>query len=119
MHIKFYASLLGIFLAVLPALPAEDWESTVRPIEPGPFPEPKPVHLHYSFGWNNIVAATADLHLTKPDGHYRLEGSGGTTGMARSLWKFDGKQTALTDARTLLPSSCCAALASPPLPPRE
>jgi hypothetical protein len=79
------------------------WENTITPLPRGDFPNPRPLVATYHFGWNNIVSATADLHLTKTENHYRLEGTGGTTGMARSLWKFDGKQVALTDARTLLP----------------
>ena len=103
MHIKIHACLLGLLLAALPGVLAEDWEATISPHQPGSFPEPKPVHLQYGFGWNNIVAATSDVHFTKTDGHYRLEGTGATTGTARSLWKFDGKHVSLTDAKTLLP----------------
>ncbi len=94
---------LVLFFAAVSAVFAQDWESTVTPYAPGSFPELKPVHLQYSFGWGSIVAADAELHITRPDGHYRLEGNGATTGAARALWKFDGKQTAVTDAHTLLP----------------
>ncbi|MGZ5002005.1 MAG: DUF3108 domain-containing protein [Chthoniobacterales bacterium] len=103
MPLKSHFCFLGIFFAALSAVFAEDWESTVSPYAPGSFGEPKPVHLQYGFGWSNIIAATADLHFTKADGHYRLEGSGATTSTARALWKFDGKHSSLTDAHTLLP----------------
>ena len=94
---------LVLFFAAVSAVFAQEWESTVTPYAPGSFPELKPVHLQYSFGWGSVIAASAELHITRPDGHYRLEGSGATTGATRALWKFDGKQTAVTDAHTLLP----------------
>lgn len=93
--LAFFFAVSGVF--------AQEWESTITPYAPGSFPELKPVRLQYSFGWGSVVAATASLNLTRSDSHYRLEGSGGTTGAARALWKFDGKQTAVTDAHTLLP----------------
>ena len=94
---------LGLLLTVAPGIFAQDWAATVSPYAPGSFAESKPVHLQYGFGWNSVVAANADLHLTKSDGRYHLEGSGGTTGMGRALWKFDGKQSAVIDGHTLLP----------------
>jgi hypothetical protein len=102
-RLYFHICFLGFFLAAISRTHAQEWERSVSPYAPGSFAELKPVHLQYGFGWNNIVSATADLHFTKANGHYHLEGSGGTTGLARSLWKFDGKQSALIDAHTLRP----------------
>ena len=93
----FFASLLRV-------LGAENWESTVPPLTPGPFAEIRPARAQYNFAWHGLTAATAELHLTKTaDGHFRLEASGGTTGLARALWKFDVKNTSTSDARTFRP----------------
>jgi hypothetical protein len=102
MHRNISLAFLTILFAV-PGVFAQDWESTISPYSPGSFTELKPMRLQYGFGWNNVTAATADLHISKADGRYHLEGAGATTGMARSLWKFEGKQSAVIDARTLQP----------------
>jgi hypothetical protein len=83
---------------------AADWEATLSPFTPGSFPEPRPLRAHYSFGWNGITAATADVRFTKvPGDRLELVASGGTTGFARSLWTYDVKHTAVSDAHTLRP----------------
>lgn len=64
----------------------------------------RPVRLQYAFAWKGLTGATADLHLSKSaEGQYVLESAGRTVGLVRSLWKFDGRHRALTDARTLRP----------------
>jgi hypothetical protein len=100
-HFRITLAASLILVALPCALFAAYWESTVSPATPGSFPEPRPVRVQYGFGWNGITAANADLHLTKGDGHIRLEGSGSTVGLARTLWKFDGKYSASTEERTL------------------
>lgn len=87
-----------------PSCFAETWESTLSPFAPGSFPEPRPLHARYTFGWNGVTAATADIRFTKV-GADRLElvASGETIGFARNLWPYDVKHTAISDRRTLRP----------------
>ena len=79
------------------------WQDSVSPATPGPFSPPRPQRVQYGFGWNGVIAATAELRFSRRDGQFHLEGSGGTTGLARSLWKFEGKHRSTTDGVTLRP----------------
>ncbi|MDQ6765569.1 MAG: DUF3108 domain-containing protein [Verrucomicrobiota bacterium] len=100
---NFLATAICFALAAAPVF-GQDWESTVSPHVPGPFPELRPVHVSYSFGWNTIPAATADLSLSKrADGNLQLDATGHTIGLARSLWRFDVVHVAVIDAHTLRP----------------
>jgi len=83
---------------------AESWEETVSPFAPGSFPELRPLRANYRFGWGGLTAATAEVRLAKSSGdRFRLEGTGQTVGLARSLWKFDATHMAISDALTLRP----------------
>jgi hypothetical protein len=91
-------------VASLSSVAAESWESTLTPFVPGSFPELRSVRTQYKFGWNNLAAATSELHFTHlGDGRARLEGNGGTIGMARALWKYDLKSSSICEAQTLRP----------------
>ncbi len=109
MRAPLHSSLLMAVIATLLFGPfsvarAENWESTVSPFAPGSFPELRPLHAKYNFGWNGVTAATADIRLAKTDGgKFELEGTGGTVGLVRSLWPFDVKHLGVSDARTLRP----------------
>lgn len=92
------------FVAAPLACFAADWEASVSPFSPGSFPQPRPLRATYRFGWNSIIAATGDIRFTKTaEGLLQLEASGGTSGLARTLWAYDVKHTATSDARTLRP----------------
>lgn len=83
---------------------AADWEASVSPFSPGSFPEPRALRAHYRFGWGGVTAATGDVRFGKTaDGRFQLEATGGTTGLARTLWSYDVKHTATSDASTLRP----------------
>ena len=83
---------------------AADWEASVSPFSPGSFPEPRALRAQYKFGWGSVTAATGDVRFGKTaDGRFQLEASGGTTGLARTLWAYDVKHVATSDARTLRP----------------
>jgi hypothetical protein len=82
---------------------APDWEKTVTVLPRGDFPNPRPLVATYNFGWNDLVAATADIRFDKSDGCLRLQGTGQTVGLVRALWKFDVHHRALADATTLRP----------------
>ena len=90
--------------AALSTVWAQGWESTVSPHAPGSFPQLRPVRVSYGFGWNGITAAAAEMRLSKSvDGHLQLDATGHTTGLARSLWNFDGTHVSTIDAQTLRP----------------
>lgn len=74
-------------------------------LERGKFPDPRPMRATYEFGWNDVVAATAEISFGKSGGQLQLIGSGATTGVVRALWRFDVEHRALADAATLRPVS--------------
>ncbi len=84
---------------------APDWEKTVSPLQRGDYPNPRPIVATYHFGWNDLVAAHAEIRFGKNDGRLQLVGTGGTVGLVRALWKFDVQHRALADASTLRPIS--------------
>lgn len=93
-----------VLFSLVSALSAEDWQSTLTPPRAGDFPALRPLHSTYRFGWQSLSAATADLDFAAAkDGQLELKFTTQTTGMVRSLWRLDASQTALCDARTLLP----------------
>jgi hypothetical protein len=87
------------------AAPPPAWEKTVTTQPRGSFPNPRPIVATYDFGWSGLVAATANIDFGKSDDRLRLEGTGGTIGPVRALWKFDTHHRALADATTLRPIS--------------
>jgi hypothetical protein len=83
---------------------AANWQSTLSKEPPGDFPELRPLHASYVFGWSGITAATAEAHFTKPsESRFQLEGTGRTIGFVRALWKLELNHRALADANTLRP----------------
>lgn len=96
------ASLLGQAVSIAAPKP---WEKTVTTLPRGSFPNPRPITATYHFGWNEVVAASAEIKFGKNDGRLQLEGSGGTIGVVRALWKFDTHHRALADPVTLRPLS--------------
>lgn len=90
----------AVFLALLVAAAAPAaWQEDVLALNPGGFPPP-PAELsaRYVFGWSGIEAAGASVHLGRRDGElWQCEVRGGTTGLARSLWKLDADYTANVD----------------------
>lgn len=91
-------------LAFASALSAENWESTLTPFTGGSFPQPRAVHAQYAFGWSGLTAASVDVHFGKAlEGRLKLEGKGGTVGLARAIWRYDLDHTAIADAQSLRP----------------
>lgn len=80
------------------------WEATVTSSSPPSFPGPRPMKANYSFGWSGFPGATAEVRLTKPSGNrLQFDGTVYTTGLVRSLWKFDATHTSMADAGSLHP----------------
>lgn len=92
------ASLLNSFATAAP-----DWEKTITPTERGAFPNIRPFQATYNFGWNEMIAATAEVRFGNSDGRLQLQGTGQTVGVVRALWKFDVRHRAVADAATLRP----------------
>ena len=85
---------------------AGSWESTVTASSPPTFPNPRPMHAKYGFGWSGFPCATAEIRLTKPGGdRLELDLTTRTIGLARALWKFDATGTSMVDATNLHPIS--------------
>ncbi len=83
---------------------APSWESSLTKDPPGNFPELKPVRTIYHFGWSGLTAGKGEMHFTKvPAKRFQLDASGGTTGLARALWKLDATYHGLANADTLRP----------------
>jgi len=80
------------------------WESTLTKDPPGNFPELRPAHTTYHFGWSGFTAGTGDIHFSKTtDKHFELEASGRTIGLVRALWKLDASYRGLVNAEKLRP----------------
>lgn len=102
--LRLRAALSSVIVLAASSAFAADWAASVSPFAPGTFPEPRPLRAQYKFGWGTVVAATGDVRFGKTaDGRYQLEASGGTTGLARTLWSYDVKHAAVSDAQTLRP----------------
>ena len=71
----------------------------------GEFANPRPLVANYNFGWNDLVAATAEIEFDKDGDRLELQGTGRTIGLVRALWKFDVHHRALANASTLRPIS--------------
>ena len=98
--------LAAVSLLWIESAAAASWESTVTASSPPSFPNPRPLHARYGFGWSGFPCATAESRLTKPGGdRLQLEITAHTTGLARALWKFDGTHVSVIEASTLHPIS--------------
>jgi hypothetical protein len=83
---------------------AAGWEDTVTASSPPSFPNPRPMHSRYGFGWSGFPCATAEVRLSKAGGdRLQLDVTAHTTGLARTLWKFDATHVATVEASTLHP----------------
>jgi len=72
------------------ALQAEvPWAGTLTPERQGAFPPLKPFTGEFRFGWSNIEAASAKGTFTRSGDKMLVDVSGGTTGLARTLWQLD------------------------------
>ncbi|HEX3817970.1 MAG TPA: DUF3108 domain-containing protein [Chthoniobacterales bacterium] len=96
---------IGICAAIVScsAFGASDWEKNVTPSQRGSFPNPRPFRATYQFGWNDVVAATAEVDFGKNNGRLQLIGAGQTIGVVRTLWRYSVQQRAVADAATLRP----------------
>src|SRR2546423_1164940 len=98
---QFIAAILFAFCT---GSPAANWQATISKEPPGTFPELRPLHASYRFGWSGFTAATGNVHFNKPSGDkFQLDGTGRTIGFVRALWKLDVSHRAIASAQTLHP----------------
>lgn len=72
------------------ALASAAWQDDTGSLGAGPFPPPPELSARYVFGWSGIEAAAAEVRLRpRGDGTWECAVDGGTSGLARTLWKLD------------------------------
>ena len=100
------ATVLTALLCASDVFAAAEWESTVTSSSRPVFPNPRPLHSRYGFGWSGFPCATAEIKFDKIGGNrLQLDLTTRTIGLARTLWKFDATGTSVVDASTLRPIS--------------
>ena len=98
-----YAACI-LLVAAMASASAAKWETTLDPLVRGSSAVSRPARLKYSFGWNGIPAASGDVRLrNESGGRIRFAANGGTSGLARALWKYEVNHVAFIDAQTLRP----------------
>ena len=104
-RIKLWLAAGGLVIGLSRAVcAAPAWEASLTKDPPGNFLELKPVRTTYHFGWSGITAGKGEMHFSKvPARRFQLEASGGTTGLARALWKLDATYRGVANADTLRP----------------
>ena len=95
---------ITILIAFCSGSLAANWQATLSKDPPGTFPELRPLHASYRFGWSGLTAATGEVHFNKPSGDkFQFDGTGRTIGFVRALWRFDVNHRAVANAETLHP----------------
>jgi len=83
---------------------AEPWAGKITPLTKGTFPDIPPFTGEFRFGWSDIEAARATATLERKGDKYIVDVSGGTTGLARTLWSLDATHHAEFYADTFRPT---------------
>ena len=63
------------------------------------------MRANYGFSWSGIPGASADVRAVRTGDRLQFDGTIRTTGLIRSLWKFDGTHSSSVDAATLRPGT--------------
>lgn len=104
---SFVASATGIISLLLgfaTFASAASWEKTLTASSAPSFPNSRPMHARYGFGWSGFPGATAEVRSNKATGdRLQLDLTAHTIGLVRSLWKFDASHTSIIEAATLHP----------------
>jgi hypothetical protein len=78
------------------------WAGTVTKDSPGSFPLLTPSRIEYDLSWNNLVSAgSAKIRFQNAGDAWIARAEAGTTGLARSLWKYDCTMASILDAASL------------------
>jgi hypothetical protein len=98
------AGIISFLLGFATFTPAASWETTLTASSAPSFPNPRPMHARYGFGWSGFPGATAEVRLNKATGdRLQLDLTAHTIGLVRTLWKFDASHTSIIEAATLHP----------------
>ena len=79
------------------------WLQELSPTDVGPFPMTPPFQASFRFGWSGIEAASAEARLDIERGVAKVFVKGGTTGVAKGLWKLEATHEAAFEVRGLKP----------------
>ncbi|MGA6975585.1 MAG: DUF3108 domain-containing protein, partial [Pseudolabrys sp.] len=110
-HLLLARSVFGVsLLTTLGFFPFQetkgetDWASTLTHDARGNFPDLRPGHATYVYGWSGITAATSEVSFRHGEQQTLvLEAKGRTVGLARILWRFDLSYLSVVNAQTLRP----------------
>ena len=110
-HLLLARSVFGVsLLTTLGFFPSQetkgetDWASTLTHDARGNFPDLRPGHATYVYGWSGITAATSEVSFRHGEQQTLvLEAKGRTLGLARILWRFDLSYLSVVNAQTLRP----------------
>jgi hypothetical protein len=110
-HLLLARSVFGVsLLTTLGFFPSQetkgetDWASTLTHDARGNFPNLRPGHATYVYGWSGITAATSEVSFRPGEQQtFVLEAKGRTVGLARILWRFDLSYRSVVNAQTLRP----------------
>ncbi len=92
---RFFSGAVSLFLAAALSCHAQEaWRSRLQPENPGPVPLVRPFSGEFRFGWSDIEAARARAKFTDAGDEVQMEVEGGTSGLARALWKIDATHSA-------------------------
>lgn len=91
----FACCAAGLIVLVWPAFGG--WRESLTDPAPGPFPMVRPFDAEFRFGWSEIEAARASARFRIDGGRMAIEASGGTSGLARTLWQLDASHEAYGD----------------------
>ena len=88
-----------------PAASLPPWFSRVNANAPGTFPPIRSFQASYRLSWSGFEAGHAEVNCTSSvnSGQISTKISGGTVGLARSLYQVDGTHVTVADLRTLHP----------------
>jgi hypothetical protein len=83
---------------------AADWQSSLTKDPPGNFPPLRSGRVQYRIGWSGITAGSVEARVSRPSPDRSiLEGSGGSIGFVRALWRYDMSYRSVTDTRGMRP----------------
>jgi hypothetical protein len=99
--------LLGVLFSVTAQAKEEkapDWLKKIPVPLVGAFPLPTPGELRYTAGWSGLVVGKISIVFSNDATGQKLRATGGTVGLARTMYALDSEYTTVCDSQTLAPS---------------
>lgn len=89
-------------LAPIAGAAAPAWESQLTDAPLGPHRDVPPCEIVFDIGWNRIISAgRISVSVDRSGRFWRAHASGGSTGLARKLWRYDLEMNSSVDQATL------------------